>query len=85
MSPRKTRRCKACNGDIQMFDNLIGLELPAVLPAEPRAEPYAVIAAMPAETWFSKLVGMRPDPDILIGGAMLELHCVGTLVEALRD
>ena len=39
---------------------------------------------MAAKTTFSKLVGMRPDPDVLISGAMLELHRAGTLVEALE-
>lgn len=35
VSPRKMRRCKACNGGIQMLDMLIGpllAELPGVLP-----------------------------------------------------
>ena len=61
-----------------MFDILIGLELPVgMLPASFRA-------AMAARTSFSKLVSMRPDSDVLIGGAMLELHRVGTLATALR-
>ena len=38
---------------------------------------------MAARTSFSELLGMRPDPDILIGGAMSELHRVGILVEVL--
>ena len=41
-------------------------------------------AAMAAKTSSSKLVSMRPDPDVLISGAMLELHRAGTLVEALE-
>ena len=61
-----------------MSDILIGLELPVgVLPA-------SFLAAMAARTSFSKLVSMRPDPDVLIGGAMIELHRVGTLATALR-
>ena len=58
-----------------------------MLPAEPQAEPHVEphIEPQAAKTWFSKLVGMRPDPDILIGGAMPEHHRVGTLAEELLD
>ena len=45
----------------------------------------ALGAAIAAKTSSSKLVGMWPDPDVLIGGAILELHRAGTLVEALID
>ena len=59
----------------------------AVLPAEPQAEPHVEphIEPQAAKTWFSKLIGMRPDPDILIGGAMPEHHRIGTLVEELLN
>ena len=64
-----------------MFDNLIGLL--AELPTGVLAVIAAELDVMPAGTSFSKLVGMRPNPDILIGGAMSELHLAGTLAEAL--
>ena len=63
-----------------MFDKLIGLlaELPARVLA-------ALGAAIAVKTLSLKLVSMRLDPDILIGGAMLELHRAGTLIEELID
>ena len=62
-----------------MFDNLIGLPAGVLLTAI-----AAELDVMPAGTCFSKLVGTRPGPDILIGGAMLELHRAGTLAIAAR-
>ena len=76
------RRCRACNGDIQMFDNLIGGSPAELLAGVLLA---ALGAAIAVKTSSSKLVSMRPDPDILIGGAMLELHRAGTLATAARD
>ena len=42
-----------------------------------------MVPVMAVKTSFLELLSMRSDPDILIGGAMLELYRVGTLVEAL--
>ena len=61
--------CRVCNDDIQVVDVVILLaaELAELFAKKLAVKLAAELAAMLAKTQLSKLVGMLPDPDILIG------------------
>ena len=61
-----------------MLDILISGSL-----SEPPAEPPAELSAMPAKTYFSKLIGILRDPDALAGWTTSELHRAVILVAVL--